>query len=190
MPAHIPMDDSQLRRSWFAFFALGVILVILGMVAMGHAVFMTFVTVQFYGFLLIGGGILQAANGFWQMRWSGFFLDVLAGLLYLFLGLMFVIHPEAAALVLTLLIAMVLMVAGVFRLIAAISGQFPNWFWIFAHGLISLLLGISIWRGWPLSGVEVIGLFVAIDFLLNGFALIMLGLGLRSAAKQVGPAGS
>jgi uncharacterized membrane protein HdeD (DUF308 family) len=49
------------------------------------------------------------------------------------------------------------------------------------HGVVILLLGIAIWRQWPLSGLWVIGLFIGIDMVLNGWSLVMLGL----AAKKI-----
>jgi len=44
------------------------------------------------------------------------------------------------------------------------------------NGIISLILGIMIWRQWPYSGLWVIGLFVGIEMLLNGWSLVMLSL--------------
>jgi uncharacterized membrane protein HdeD (DUF308 family) len=37
-------------------------------------------------------------------------------------------------------------------------------------------MGILIWRQWPLSGIWVIGLFVGIEMIFNGWTLVMLGL--------------
>ena len=48
------------------------------------------------------------------------------------------------------------------------------------NGVISLALGIMIWRQWPESSLWVIGIFVGIDMLFNGWSLIMLALTLRS----------
>jgi uncharacterized membrane protein HdeD (DUF308 family) len=47
---------------------------------------------------------------------------------------------------------------------------------LLVHGIASLVLGIGIWRQWPLSGLWVIGLFVGIELMVNGWRLIMLGL--------------
>lgn len=49
------------------------------------------------------------------------------------------------------------------------------------HGIVNLLLGIAIWRQWPVAGLWVIGLFVGIDMIFNGWSLVMLAL----AAKKL-----
>jgi uncharacterized membrane protein HdeD (DUF308 family) len=51
--------------------------------------------------------------------------------------------------------------------------------WLLLHGVVNLLLGLLIWRQWPLSGLWVIGLFIGIDLLFNGWSLVMLGLAAR-----------
>jgi uncharacterized membrane protein HdeD (DUF308 family) len=46
-------------------------------------------------------------------------------------------------------------------------------------------LGIMIWRQWPYSGLWVIGLFVGIEMLLNGWSLVMLSLTGRKLPDEV-----
>ena len=76
---------------------------------------------------------------------------------------------------------MFLTFGGIFRILVAVTIRFQNWVWLLLHGVVNVLLGIAIWRQWPLSGLWVIGLFVGIDMLLNGWSLVMLGL----AAKKL-----
>jgi uncharacterized membrane protein HdeD (DUF308 family) len=56
------------------------------------------------------------------------------------------------------------------------------------HGAVNLLLGFVIFRDWPISGLWVIGLFVGIDMLFNGWSLIMLGLAVKNLPKADGAA--
>jgi uncharacterized membrane protein HdeD (DUF308 family) len=46
------------------------------------------------------------------------------------------------------------------------------------NGVISVVLGVAIWKQWPLSGLWVIGLFVGIE---------MLGLAVRSTLRVALP---
>lgn len=170
-----------LRKHWGWFFALGILLVIFGTIAIGSAVFMTLATMVLVGWLLIVGGVLEAVHACSCKGWGGFFIDLLTGILYVVVGLMIVGNPAATALALTLLIAMFLVFGGLFRIVIAIVVRFHNWSWLLLHGIVNLVLGIAIWRQWPLSGLWIIGLFVGIDMLLNGWSLIMLGL----AAKRL-----
>ena len=59
---------------------------------------------------------------------------------------------------------------------------------VLLHGVVNLLLGIAVWRQWPLSGLWVIGLFVGIDMLLNGWSLVMLGLAAKNLPTSEQPA--
>ena len=85
---------------------------------------------------------------------------------------------------LTLLIAMFLVFQGVFRIVAALAVRYPHWGWVLLDGIVSLLLGILIWRRWPVSSLWVIGLFVGIEMLLNGWSLVMLSLAGRNLPEE------
>jgi uncharacterized membrane protein HdeD (DUF308 family) len=183
-PIHLP-GASELRRNWGWFLALGIVLVILGTIAIGSAFLMTIASVFFFGWLLIIGGVMEAIHAFWrEKRWGGFFLDLLTGILYVVAGWMMVTNPQESALLLTLIIAMFLVFEGVFRIVAALAARYPHWGWVLFNGVISLLLGILIWRQWPYSGLWVIGLFVGIEMLLNGWSLVMLSLTARKLPEE------
>ena len=93
---------------------------------------------------------------------------------------MIVANPAATAITLTLLIAIVLIFGGVFRIAVALSVRYPNSLWLLLHGVINLILGFSIWQQWPFDGLWVIGMFVGIDMIFNGWSLVMLGLAAKN----------
>ena len=169
-----------LRKRWGWFVGLGILLLLLGIIALGSSVIFTLASMIFIGWLMIIGGVLQTAHGFTCKEWGGFFVDLLTGLLYSVAGFMILTHPAATAVGLTLLIAMVLIFGGVFRIAVAISVRFHNSTWLLLHGVVNLLLGSSIWQSWPISGLWVIGLFIGIDMIFNGWSLIMLGLAAKN----------
>jgi len=55
---------------------------------------------------------------------------------------------------------------------------------VFLNGLITLVLGVLIWRQWPVSGLWVIGMFIGIDLLFAGWTCVTLGLAVRKPAKS------
>lgn len=179
----------ELRKKWGWFVALGIVLIALGMVVLGSTLTMAKVTMAvmfFFGWLMIAGGVLQTLHAFACRNWSGFFLDLLAGILYIVVGFMIVANPLITEITLTLLIAMFLIFGGIFRVILAIAARYQNRLWVLLHGLINVVLGVMIWQRWPASGLWVIGLFIGIDMIFNGWALLMLGLAaknLPAAAK-------
>jgi uncharacterized membrane protein HdeD (DUF308 family) len=174
----------ELRRSWGWYLALGIALIVIGTIALGSALVMTIASVFFFGWLLIVAGVLEAVHAFWRKRWAGFFLDLLTGILYVIVGWMMVTNPKESALLLTLIIAMFLVFEGVFRIVAALTARYPHWGWVLLNGVISLVLGVMIWRQWPYSGLWVIGLFVGIEMLFNGWSLVMLSLASRRLPEE------
>jgi uncharacterized membrane protein HdeD (DUF308 family) len=82
---------------------------------------------------------------------------------------------------LTLFLAISLLVGGTMRLIFGLVQDFAGRGWVLLNGLITLLLGVAIWRQWPESSNWVIGLFVGIDLIFSGWSWVMLGLLVKSA---------
>ena len=169
----------ELQRSWGWFLGVGAVLVILGVVAISWSVLATLVSVVVFGWLLLVGGVLSVAHAFVRRRWSGFFLELFAGSLYAVVGLTLVVNPAEGAVALTLVIAVFLMLGGIFRIVTALSVRFHHWVWVLLNGVISLLLGLMIWSHWPVSGLWVIGLFIGIDLIFYGWSMIMLGVTAR-----------
>jgi uncharacterized membrane protein HdeD (DUF308 family) len=170
----------ELRKRWGWFLALGILLAVLGMMAIGSSVVMTLATMVIVGWLMILSGVFQAAHAFACKAWNGFFIDLLTGLLYAVVGVMIVANPAATAVTLTLLIAILLIFGGVFRIAVTLAVRYPNSLWLLLSGIINLILGISIWQQWPFDGLWVIGMFVGIDMIFNGWSLIMLSLAAKN----------
>jgi uncharacterized membrane protein HdeD (DUF308 family) len=170
-----------LRRNWGWIVALGVIQIIIGVIGLGAAVTMTVFSVLLFGSLLLVAGVLSAIHAFMEKQWAGFFCDLMTGVLYIVVGAVVVENPLRAAESLTLLVALFLMMGGMFRIVASIAGQFQQWGWVFLNGVVTLALGIMIWRQWPVSGLWVIGTFVGVEMIFYGWSLVMLGL----AAKRL-----
>jgi uncharacterized membrane protein HdeD (DUF308 family) len=169
-----------LRKNWGWVLALGIALIILGTIALVVPLAVSLTSVLFFGWLLIIAGALQTVHGFWRRAWGGFFLDLLSGVLYLVVGFLFIDNPMAALATLTLMIAAALIFVGIMRIALALSTHFHHWIWLLVNGIISVVLGFLILRGWPETGLWVIGLFICIDMLFYGWALVMLASGVRS----------
>ncbi|HEY6418491.1 MAG TPA: HdeD family acid-resistance protein [Candidatus Binataceae bacterium] len=174
------IEEVRAHRGWFL--VLGVALIIIGTIAIGMAEFMTLFSVIFIGWLLIFGGLFEVVHGFARRRWDGFFINLMGGVLYAVTGILMVTHPGVAAITLTLLIAMLLIVAGCFRLFVALSTPILHRGWLVLNGLISLLLGFCIWNSWPSSGLWVIGLFIGIDMIFDGWTEVILALSIPKVA--------
>jgi uncharacterized membrane protein HdeD (DUF308 family) len=174
----------QLHKRWGWVVGLGIVLVVLGTIAIGSSVLFTLASMVFVGWLLIIGGVLQAINALASKERPSFFIDLFSGLLYSVAGFLIVVHPAATAVGLTLMIAILLIFGGVFRIALAMAVRYDNRFWLVLHGVINLLLGTCILQEWPVSGLWVIGLFIGIDMLFNGWSLIMLGMAAKNLSAH------
>lgn len=175
----------EVRRNWGWFFALGTLLILLGVFAIGFSVLTTIASVLLFGWLLVVSGVLQTVHAFWRERnWQGFFLDLFAGILSFVVGFMIVANPLAGAETLTLVIAIFLLIGGIERIIASLTGHFHNRGWMLLNGIVDLALGVMIWRAWPVSGLWVIGLFVGIDMLFAGWSAVMLAMTAKMTPEQ------
>jgi uncharacterized membrane protein HdeD (DUF308 family) len=178
----LAFDLENLRRKWRWFLALGIALIVLGIIALSVMPAATLATVMILGWLLVFSGVVEAAHGFHVRGWGGMFLHLAGGILGVLIGLLIVTHPVAGALAWTLLFASFFTVIGLFRIVAAIRLKFPHWGWAVFDGTITLLLGILLWADWPWSGLWFLGLSVGISLLLRGWSSVMLALAVRTLA--------
>ena len=177
-----PMTQEDLKRlkdAWLWFLILGAALIFLGVMALAYSTLFTIRTVEILGIFLIVGAVMHIAGAFFTGSWGGFFVTLMLGVLKLIVGLICVRHPAEAAIVYTLLMAVFFMVGGLFRIVAAVAGKFRGRDWVLVNGIITLILGIMIWTQLPFSGLWVIGTFLGIDLIFNGWSYFRLGLGLR-----------
>jgi uncharacterized membrane protein HdeD (DUF308 family) len=173
-----------IRGNWGWILALGIVLVVVGTLAIVMPLAASLASAVAFGLLFLVGGIAQLVGSFWTRDWSGFFLTLLVGILYVVLGLMFLRHPGDALLALSLFLACALMVSGLFRIIGSLMYRFPQWGWTFLSGVISLLLGIYIYALWPLDSYFVVGLFVGIDMIFTGWTWVALALAVRNLTPR------
>ncbi len=179
------IEEVRAHRTWFLL--LGVALIIIGTIAISGAELMTMVSVMFFGWLLMFAGLFEIVHGLARRAWSGFFINLMGGALYVVAGLLMVTHPGIAAVTLTLIIAMLLIVAGTFRIFVAFSTPMHHRGWLILNGVISLFLGFGIMSSWPISGLWVIGLFIGIDMIFDGWTEVMLALSSGSSEGSAPP---
>lgn len=173
----------SLRTHWWCFLLLGIALIVIGSLCISEPLIPSLASVVFLGYLLIAAGIVQVVSSFWSGKWSGMLLHLLIGVLYAIVGYMIVDSPGVSMLLLTQFIAIFLIVGGLFRIISALVVRFQDWGWVALNGGVTLLLGIIIHRQLPEAALWVIGLFLGIEMIFNGWAWIMMAMGLRSIAK-------
>ena len=177
-------SEAELRNRWKWFVGFGVVLVILGAIALWNVVDATLVTTIFIGWLLVLGGIVQIIGAFATSGSMGLrVLMAVVGILYAIVGLNIVADPLQGAVLLTVVIAIVLIVEGIIRLFAAFSEATPQRGLVAVLAVINILLGLWLWSGIPTTGVA-IGFFVGLQLLFAGILLIVGGFAARSAIQS------
>ena len=170
----------QMPLKWGWLLGLGIVLILVGMFSVAVSVVATIASVLLFGWLLLFTGAMEAVYAFHQSKWTGILLHVVNGVLSVVAGFLLVTNPAAGALVLTLLMAMFFMIGGLFRIITPIVMHLPHRGWLLLSGVVTLLLGVFIWRQLPGAAVWVIGTLVGIDMIFIGWSWVMLALAARN----------
>jgi uncharacterized membrane protein HdeD (DUF308 family) len=163
-----PQTAALTGRGWRI--ALGVLLVICGILALLMPAVAAIATALYFAWLLVFGGVFEIAYAVHTRREGGFGWKLASGILTLLLGLAILVFPVAGAASLGLLVGAFLLVGGLSRVTYAFSARpLPGWGWVLFDGLLSILLAILIAIGWPANSLAIIGL-------LTGFSLIATGI--------------
>ncbi|MBJ3774474.1 HdeD family acid-resistance protein [Acuticoccus mangrovi] len=197
-----PSIYAGLTMSWKWMLALGILMAVLGVIGLGMTYGLTIISVLWFGVLAIIGGIAQIIDAFKHAGWKSFIWHLLLGILYLAAGIVLVVLPVQSAWWLTLFIGAMFVVNGILRIIMAFQMQGGAAIVVGITGAISIFLGALIYSivnlpsadtlataetatAWFREWGWVIGLFVALEIIVHGVALIVLAL----AAKKVADSG-
>jgi uncharacterized membrane protein HdeD (DUF308 family) len=166
----------------------GVLLVILGFVAIG-APFLAAVAVSVVvAWLIILAGIVHIAVAFHAHGAGSVTWKLLVGLAYLVFGGYMLVHPVLGVASLTLLLAVLFVIEGALNIILYFKMRpVHGSSWVLVDGLITLLLGAMIYLQWPFSAAWAIGILVGVSMMISGFTRIALSMAVRRAA--VAPVG-
>jgi uncharacterized membrane protein HdeD (DUF308 family) len=132
--------------------------------------------------LIVCAGIIHLGGSFATRTVGGFLWRLLVGGVYLIAGVYLLIHPGLNLLSLTLLLAVLFFVEGIFHIgtYFHLRGHAASG-WILFDGIITIVLALLIWQSWPSSAVWAIGTLVGINLLMSGFTRLMFSRAIRGA---------
>lgn len=186
MVTPVPLSEiDYLHHSWGWLLALGIVLIVLGIIALAFIPAATLASVLVLGWLMVFSGVVEAIYAVRARRWGGVFLHMIAAVLGVLVGLLVVTHPVAGALAWTMLFAAFLTVIGLFRTVAAIQFRFQSWGWAVFDGIVTLVLGILLWAEWPFSALWFLGFALGIALILRGWTTVMFALGIRTLGHAI-----
>jgi uncharacterized membrane protein HdeD (DUF308 family) len=173
----------EIRKSWGWFLVFGILLVILGLVCVAKAQTATTFSILALGWVLAISGVMWLASAVRAFTGYGFFLYLLNALIRGVTGYLLIRHPDAGAAGVTMVLALLFIVGGLFRIAGATVIKFPRWGWTVFSGLVSVALGVYLLATWPAATTFFIGLAIGIDLALDGGALIGFAAAIHSLPR-------
>lgn len=189
-----------INRGWLL--ALGVFMIALGVIGLGMTYTLTTIVLFWIGILVILAGAGQLIDAFHHKKWSGLIWHVIVGLVYLAAGYVLAFMPTFSAFWVTLMIAISLILTGLLRILSVfrLRGHRGVQLVVLLSGLVSIGLGIYVYQlvalpapevlataegqlAWTRSWRWVIGLFVAVELIMQGVALLAISFTAKREAE-------
>jgi uncharacterized membrane protein HdeD (DUF308 family) len=173
------------RAHWALFIAEGVLMMVLGAVAIALPNISTVAIEILIGWLFLVAGALRTAAVWRRRRSPGFGWSLSTALLAMLLGVVLVLGPAQGVLTLTILLSAFFILEGVAAILLALHFR-PhglNWVWSLLSGVVDLALAYLICRGWPATATWAIGLLVGINMLFMGWSLVMTAVAARTTSN-------
>ncbi|MCU4800108.1 DUF308 domain-containing protein [Halobacteria archaeon HArc-gm2] len=185
-----PRTDGEstpgLETSWRSLEVGGVLMVLLGLLAVLFP-FVAGVSISLVlGGLLVVGGVVHVAHAFRARGWTGFAGQVLLAVVYVFAGISLLANPVLGLTTLTLLLIAYFLVSGLVEVAVGLQlrGQ-PRWTLLLASGLLSLVLGGLLVVGFPSTAAWVVGLYVGVNLIATGVSMVLMGRDVHRAVASV-----
>ena len=164
---------------------VGLLNMMLGFVAMGSPWMAGTVAVMMIGIMLLLSGFFELVHAFSIRGGKSGWVAFLGGALGIAGGTLILARPLYGLALLALVLAVYFVVDGIARIASAFQARpIPGWGFALFSGVVTLLLGLMIWRNWPLSGLWAVGILVGIRIFMAGLTMLFLSAGMTSANIQ------
>jgi uncharacterized membrane protein HdeD (DUF308 family) len=193
-----PGDINQLQRAfsqsirehWKLFLIEGIVLVILGLLAIVVPPLATVAIEIFIGWLFLISGVAGLITTFGARHAPGFWWSLLSAVLGIAAGVVLLGWPLSGVVTLTLLLIVFFIIEGVFSIMYALEHKSEltgQWGWMLVSGIIDLVLAAIIFAGLPGTAAWALGLLVGINMLFGGSAMIAMALHARNSDAATAP---
>jgi len=163
----------------------GIIIAILGLLAIVFPFVTGLSLAVLLGAVLIVGALVHAAQAFSAGSLGSVLGQVLLAVLYGFAGIAFIANPVLGLATLTLLAIGFFLADGIVEVAWGLRsrGQ-PGAAWLLASGGISFLLAALLWLGFPTTALWAIGVLLGVNLLVTGISIILIGRGTGEPVAQ------
>jgi len=177
------LQEVAKRVSGFSI-VLSILLIICGFVAVLLPIEMSFGVVVVISWLLMISGVVQFVHAFRCAGIGHTLWKAAVAIIYFVTGLYFRLNPGLGIAALTLALIMFFVAQGLIDILvyfgtrkSGVSGL------LLLDGVITLILGLMIWRHWPSGSLWVVGLLVGINMIMTGTTRLMLTVAVRRASN-------
>jgi uncharacterized membrane protein HdeD (DUF308 family) len=173
------------RDHWRLFLIEGIILVVLGLLAVAVPMVASLAVTILFGWLFLISGIVGLITTFVMRQAPGFWWSLLSGVLGVVVGGWLLVEPVQGLVSLTYLLIAFFIVEGIATIMfalehrAALSGR---WAWMLVSGVVDLFLAAVILAGLPGTVAWALGLIVGINMVFGGAS--MIGMALAAHAEM------
>ncbi len=172
----------SVRDHWVFFLIEGVVLVVLGVLAIAVPPMASLAATVLFGWLLLLSGIVGLISTIRARQAPGFAWSLLSAIVAIIAGVLLLGWPVQGAFSLTAVLIAFLFVEGFVSIMYALEhrrGSSGRWGWMLASGILDLLLGVIILSGLPGSTFWALGIILGINLLFGGWSLIAMALHAR-----------
>jgi uncharacterized membrane protein HdeD (DUF308 family) len=180
---------NSLHAHWRLFLTEGIVLFVLGILAIVVPPIATIAVEVLVGWLLLMSGIVGLIATLRMRSAPGFWWSLLSAVLGIVAGIVLLRWPLSGALSLTLILTVFLTLEGVISILYALEHKRElsgRWVMMLFSGVVDLFLAGIIFAGLPGTAAWAIGLLIGINLVFGGSALIAMALHARNAAPAGG----
>ena len=180
-----PVTSQELKRGFGLSLVFGILMIILGLVAIARPLFAGIATNFFLGWVLLLGGINQSIYAIQTRKEGQFIWKLLIGIFYVVAGVVPLIYPLEGLLSLTLIVGLGILSSGLTQIFSAFSRRpDSDWGWILARGILATVVGIWVLIDWPSNTTWLVGSLVGINFISDGIGIITFSAFAREAIDE------
>jgi len=177
-----------LKTHWKLFLFQGVVMVILGILAVAWPAVATIAVDLYVGWLFLISGLVGLVAMFSARDVPAFFWTLLTAALAIAAGVLLIWKPMEGALSLTIVLTAFFFAEGIFQIVGSFSYRdvIPgSWGWMLASGISDLILAGLLLVYWPVSAAWALGLIVGINLITSGVAIVTIAFEARNIAQTL-----
>jgi uncharacterized membrane protein HdeD (DUF308 family) len=173
------------REHWVLFLVEGIVLVVLGLLAIVIPPLATLAVTILIGWLFLISGVVGLVTTFWAKGAPGFWWSLVSAIIAIIAGVILLASPVGGLVSLTLVLIVFFIIEGVASIMYGVDHRkeaSSRAGWIIVSGVIDLILAAIIFSDLPGSAAWAIGLLVGINMVFGGTSLIAMALAARGQA--------